>query len=52
MKELDRYERQGELNRRNEPPCKVCLHCGTVVHVAVRICPECEQVFPRKNEKD
>jgi DNA repair protein RadD len=29
-----------------EPPARVCPQCGTIVHISVKLCPECGYEFP------
>lgn len=50
--DLINYDSFKEKRKSNgEPPGKICEKCRTLVHAAVRICPECQTEFPKPKPK-
>jgi len=43
---IDIYNPTENSNRETGAPIKECPQCGSLLHVSIRICPDCEYKFP------
>ena len=50
LKQTFPYKRKYDAEDKKPAPMKACKSCGTLVYAFVMVCPECGEIFPKKEK--